>query len=76
MIVTEVAILILKYEIIETLVDSEGGKTTHENPKESVRASPCTRDLTPPFRMMTRRSQAVYAVPTLRVYHCPHEEHI
>ena len=33
MIVTEVAILILKYEIIETLVDSEGGKTTHENPK-------------------------------------------
>lgn len=25
---------------------------------------------------MTRRSQAVYAVPTLRVYHCSLEEHI
>lgn len=68
LIATEVAILILKYEIIETLVDSERGKTTHE--------SPCRRDLTPPFWMMTRRSQAVYAVPTLRVYHCSLEEYI
>lgn len=33
LIATEVAILILKYEIIETLVDSERGKTTHENLK-------------------------------------------
>lgn len=44
--------------------------------RERVHESPCRRDLTPPFRMMTRRSQAVYAVPTLRVYHCSLEEYI
>lgn len=76
LIATEVAILILKYEIIETLVDSERGKRHTRTWRERVHESPCRRDLTPPFRMMTRRSQAVYAVPTLRVYHCSLEEYI
>lgn len=77
LIATEVAILILKYEIIETseLTAKEEKRHTRTR-RERVHESPCTRDLTPPFRMMTRRSQAFYAVPTLRVYHCSLEEHI